>query len=56
MKSGIVRFIGSIAPKGWIALGVVALLTAVVLISDDREERLVKTAKDSGAVDAVIAG
>lgn len=60
MKSEISRFIGSIAPKGWIALGVVALLiagvTTAVLISDNREERLVETAKDSGAAEAVVTG
>ena len=60
MKAEIGRFIGSIAPKGWIALGVVALLiagvTAAVLISDNRDERLVETAKGSGAAEAVITG
>lgn len=60
MRNEISRFIGSIAPKGWIAIGVVALLiagvTAAVLISDNREERLVETAKDSGAAEAVITG
>ncbi len=60
MKAQIGRLIGSIAPKGWIALVVVALLiaavTAAVLISDNREERLIDTAKDSGAAEAVITG
>ena len=58
--SGVGRFIGSIAPTGWIAIGVVALLiagvTAAVLISGNRDDQLIETAQEGGAADAVITG
>ena len=58
--SGAGRFIGSIAPKGWIAIGLVTLLiagvTAAVLISGQRDDRLIETAQEGGAADAVISG
>ena len=60
MKAEITRFIGSIAPKGWLTIGLVTLLiaavTAAVLMSDNRDERLIETARDSGAAEAVITG
>ena len=58
--AGVGRFISSIAPTGWIAIGVVALLiagvTAAVLISGNRDDRLIDTAHKGGAADAVITG
>ena len=60
LLAGVGRFIGSIAPTGWIAIGVVALLiagvTAAVLISENRDDRLIDTAQRGGAADAVITG
>ena len=60
LLSSVGRFIGSIAPTGWIAIGVVALLiagvTTAVLISGNRDDRLIETAQESGAADAVISG
>ena len=60
LLSGMGRFIGSIAPKGWIAIGLVTLLiagvTAAMLISSNRDERLIETAQESGAADAIITG
>ena len=60
LLSSVGRFIGSIAPTGWIAIGVVALLiagvTAAVLISGNRDDHLIKTAQESGAADSVITG
>jgi threonine dehydrogenase-like Zn-dependent dehydrogenase len=54
------NFVASIAPKGWIAIGLVAVLIAgviaAVIISGNSEERLVETARESGAADAVITG
>ena len=54
------RFFGSIAPKGWIAIGLVALLIAgvitAVLISGKRDDRLIETAQEGGAANAVITG
>lgn len=54
------KFFASITPKGWLVIGVaaalVAAVAAVVIISDNRDKRLVETAEGAGAADAVITG
>ena len=58
--STVTKFAASITPKGWLVIGAVALLvagvTAVVLISDNRDERLIETAETSGESKAVTRG
>ena len=58
--SMVTKFAASITPKGWLVIGAVALLiagvTAVVLISDNRDKRLIETAETSGESKAVTRG
>lgn len=57
---GIAKFFTSLTPKGWLAIGaVVALIgavSAVVLIADNRDKRMIETAQESGAVKAESEG
>lgn len=54
------KFVASITPKGWIVIAavglVIAAITAVVLIADNRDKRMIETAQDSGKSEAVIEG
>lgn len=57
---GIGKFFASLTPKGWIIIAfvtlVIASITAVVLIADNRDKRMVETAQESGAIQARSEG
>ena len=57
---GIGTFFASLTPKGWIIIAfltlVIASVTAVVFIADNRDKRMVETAQEGGSSTAVIAG
>lgn len=56
----VTKFLASITPKGWLVIGAAVLLasavTAVVLIADNRDKRMIETASDAGAAEAVAEG
>ena len=58
--SVVTKFAASITPKGWLIIGAVTLLvsavTAVVLIADNRDKRMIETAEQGGATKAVVEG
>ena len=57
---GIGKFFASLTPKGWIIIAfltlVIASVTAVVLIADNRDKRMIRTAEGSGATGAIVDG
>ena len=57
---GIAKFFSSLTPKGWLiiaAIGVaIASVTAIVLIADNRDKRMIETAQDSGRTEAESEG
>ena len=57
---GIAKFFASLTPKGWLIIAFVTLVisavTAVVLISDNRDKRMIETAQESGETKAVVEG
>ena len=58
--SVVTKFAASITPKGWLIIGAMTLLisavTAVVLIADNRDKRMIETAQNSGRTEAESEG
>ncbi len=58
--AAIANCVASLAPKGWLVIGALALLiagvAAVVRIANNRDERLIETAEQAGASKATVDG